>query len=67
MTPDRLATARQLYDGRKHTVAAIAAIIGVSRATVHRALAEEAAGQVSSSDDPATLQEFDSARHSFGR
>ena len=67
MTPGRLATARQLYDAKTHTVAQIAGIIGVSRATVHRALAEEAAGQVSSSDDPATLQEFDSARRSFGR
>jgi len=40
MTPGKLATARQLYDGREHTVAQIAGIIGVSRATVHRALAD---------------------------
>jgi len=40
MTPAKLATARQLYDGREHTVAQIADIIGVSRSTVHRALAD---------------------------
>jgi len=38
MTPDKIATARQLYDGRKHTVAQIAAIVGVSRATLYRHL-----------------------------
>ncbi len=39
MTPAKLATARQLYDAHEHTVAQIADIIGVSRSTVHRALA----------------------------
>lgn len=43
MTPAKLATARQLYDGREHTVAQIADIIGVSRSTVHRALAGQPA------------------------
>jgi DNA invertase Pin-like site-specific DNA recombinase len=38
MTPDRVRIARELYDGRQHTVEAIAAAIGVSRATVYRAL-----------------------------
>ena len=39
MTPGKLATARQLYDAKTHTVEQIAEIIGVSRSTVHRALA----------------------------
>jgi DNA invertase Pin-like site-specific DNA recombinase len=38
MTPAKLETARKLYDGREHTVAQIAGIIGVSRSTVHRHL-----------------------------
>jgi DNA invertase Pin-like site-specific DNA recombinase len=38
MTPGKLATARQLYDGRAHTVAQIAEIVGVSRATLYRHL-----------------------------
>ena len=40
MTPGKLATARQLYDAETHTVEQIGEIIGVSRSTVHRALAE---------------------------
>lgn len=43
MTPAKLATARQLYDAGQHTVAQIADVIGVSRATVHRALAAQVA------------------------
>jgi DNA invertase Pin-like site-specific DNA recombinase len=39
MTPDRVRIAKELYAGREHTVEAIAAAIGVSRATVYRALA----------------------------
>lgn len=42
MTPDKLATAKQLYGGGKHTVGQIADILGVSRSTVHRALAADA-------------------------
>jgi len=38
MTPQKLAIARQLYDGRQHTVAAIAETLGVSRATIYRHL-----------------------------
>lgn len=37
MTPGKLATARQLYDAKQHTVAQIAEIVGVSRATLYRA------------------------------
>jgi DNA invertase Pin-like site-specific DNA recombinase len=45
MTPQKLAIARQLYDSRRHTVAAIAATLGVSRASVYRGLAEPPAGE----------------------
>ncbi len=38
MTPDKLATARALYDGKAHTMAQIAEIIGVGRATLYRHL-----------------------------
>jgi DNA invertase Pin-like site-specific DNA recombinase len=38
MTPDKLAVAREMYASGKHTVAAIAATIGVSRASVYRHL-----------------------------
>ena len=41
MTQAKLATARQLYDTKTHTVAQIAEIIGVSRSTVHRTLADQ--------------------------
>jgi hypothetical protein len=36
--PGKLATARQLYDGKEHTMAQIAEIVGVSRATLYRHL-----------------------------
>ena len=39
MTPELAAVARQLYDARQHPVAAIARTLGVSRASVYRALA----------------------------
>lgn len=38
MTPDKLAVARGMYASREHTVAAITATIGVSRASVYRHL-----------------------------
>ncbi|MGH2884180.1 MAG: recombinase family protein [Solirubrobacteraceae bacterium] len=38
MTPGKLATAWQLYEGKAHTVAQIAEIVGVSRATLYRHL-----------------------------
>lgn len=38
MTPDKLATARTLYDAKAHTVQQIADIVGVSRACVYRHL-----------------------------
>jgi DNA invertase Pin-like site-specific DNA recombinase len=41
MTGGKLTTARQLYEAKTHTVAQIAAIVGVSRATVYRALADK--------------------------
>jgi DNA invertase Pin-like site-specific DNA recombinase len=44
MSPGKAAVARQLYDARQHTVAEIAATLGVSRATIYRSLATAAAG-----------------------
>ena len=38
MTPEKLAVARELYGSREHTVAAIADVISVSRASVYRHL-----------------------------
>jgi AraC-like DNA-binding protein len=38
LTPQKLAVARQLYDSRQHTVAAIAQTLGVSRASLSRHL-----------------------------
>jgi DNA invertase Pin-like site-specific DNA recombinase len=38
LTPQKLAVARQLYDSRQHTVAAIAQTLGVSRASLYRHL-----------------------------
>jgi AcrR family transcriptional regulator len=43
MTPDKLAVARQLYDGKEHTLDAIAAIVEVSRSTLYRHLATSGA------------------------
>lgn len=39
MTPAKLAVARTMYASGEHTVAAIAALLGVSRASVYRHLA----------------------------
>ncbi len=36
MTPEKAAVARQLYESRQHTVAAIAETLGVSRASIYR-------------------------------
>jgi AcrR family transcriptional regulator len=44
MTPEKLRVAREMYDAREHTVAAIAATLGVSRATIYRSLATAARG-----------------------
>ena len=38
MTPEKLAVARQMYESRGHTLAAIAAVVGVSRSTLYRYL-----------------------------
>jgi DNA invertase Pin-like site-specific DNA recombinase len=38
MSPQKVAVARQLHEGRRHTVAAIAEMLGVSRATIYRHL-----------------------------
>jgi DNA invertase Pin-like site-specific DNA recombinase len=47
MTPEKLRVAREMYDSREHTVAAIAATLGVSRATIYRSLATTADGSSS--------------------
>ncbi|MGH2875077.1 MAG: recombinase family protein [Solirubrobacteraceae bacterium] len=39
MNATQVAVARQMYDSRDHTIAAIAATLGVSRATIYRNLA----------------------------
>ena len=39
MTPDKLTIARAMYASGEHTVAAIAAVLGVSRASIYRHLA----------------------------
>lgn len=36
--PAQVATARQLYDSKQHTVDEIAAILACGRSTIHRAL-----------------------------
>ena len=41
MTPEKLAVARQMYESRKHTLAAIGAVVGVSRSTLYRYLGDE--------------------------
>jgi DNA invertase Pin-like site-specific DNA recombinase len=38
MTPEKLALARSMYDSGEHTVAAIASVLGVSRASIYRHL-----------------------------
>jgi len=45
LTPGKLETAWTLYQGKQHTVAQIAEIVGVSRATLYRHLEPAAAGQ----------------------
>ena len=40
MTVDKVAVARRMYESREHTVAAIAAVLEVSRASVYRHLGE---------------------------
>jgi DNA invertase Pin-like site-specific DNA recombinase len=37
-TPEKTALAREMYDSRRHTVAAIARSLGVSRASIYRCL-----------------------------
>ncbi|MGH3616375.1 MAG: helix-turn-helix domain-containing protein [Pseudonocardia sp.] len=44
LTGTKLAHARKLRDGSEHTVSAIAEIVGVSRATVYRALDDRMSG-----------------------
>ncbi len=41
MTPEKVAVARRMYESGGHTVAAIAGVLGVSRATLYRSFAAE--------------------------
>ncbi len=43
MPPDKVATARQMYDSKDYTVEAIARVLGVSRASIYRHLTGAAA------------------------
>jgi AcrR family transcriptional regulator len=38
MSAEKVAVAREMYESGEHTVAAIAAVIGVSRASIYRHL-----------------------------
>lgn len=53
VTPDKLATARRLYDARDMTVAQIAAVVGVGRSTLYRALVKDAPASRSTSSETA--------------
>ncbi len=44
MPPDKVATARQMYDSKQYTVEAIARVLGVSRASIYRHLADAGPG-----------------------
>src|ERR1035437_6920152 len=50
MTPEKLQTARTMYDSRDYDVATIGRVLGVSRASVYRALADGDASTVSPGD-----------------
>lgn len=41
MTPEKLQTARTMYDSREYDVAAIGRVLGISRASVYRALSAD--------------------------
>ncbi len=47
MTPEKLAVARQMYDSRRHTLAAIGAVVGVSRSTLYRYLGDQGRPELS--------------------
>jgi len=48
MTPEKLAVARHMYDSREHTLAAIGAVVGVSRSTLYRYLGDQGRPELSS-------------------
>jgi len=54
MTPAKLDVAREMYASRQHTIAAIAAVVGVSRATLYRALTADPVAASSPPTPPAT-------------
>jgi DNA invertase Pin-like site-specific DNA recombinase len=46
MTPEKLEVARRMYESRKHSMGAIAATLGISRATLYRSLRSEGVAAV---------------------
>lgn len=42
LTPQKATVARRLYEEKQHTVAEIAKVLGVSRATIYRHLNKQA-------------------------
>ena len=56
MTAEKLQTARTMYDSRNYDVAAIGRVLGVSRASVYRALADGDAATVSPGDSRPSAQ-----------
>jgi len=51
MPPDKVATARQMYDSKDYTVEAIARVLGVSRASIYRHLAGPTANGAAAKTD----------------
>ncbi|MGO4604649.1 recombinase family protein [Terrabacter sp. 2YAF2] len=47
-TPEKLKVARSMYESREHDIAAIARVVGVSRASVYRAVAQRNTEELSS-------------------
>jgi DNA invertase Pin-like site-specific DNA recombinase len=53
MPPDKVATARQMYDSKEYTVEAIARVLGVSRASIYRHLTASTANGDAPNNDVA--------------
>jgi len=53
LSPEQRRTARKLYDEREHTVEAIGRILGVSRTSIYRALAQDQQAGAAAAEPPA--------------
>jgi DNA invertase Pin-like site-specific DNA recombinase len=51
MTPDKVVVAREMYESRRYTVAAIAKTLGVSRASIYRHLPAAVAAQAAGAEE----------------